>query len=742
MINKLGCKIVVFYCIMKKIFQLLVVLLLFMQPMTIFAKAKQLTSTITWELKKDGTLIISGTGKMPDMDRDKYPWAKKAQKITSVKIGEGITYISKSSFSNYRAEEKKSYQISTISLPSTLSEIAYEAFRANKINSLVIPNSVVKIDNYAFSNNMISVLYIPSSLKVISAGVFQYNTISSLTIPEGVVEVGSTAFKGNKLKVLSIPSSLTKIGYAAFANNNIASLEIPNNITELGAEAFAYCGIKSLTLHGKIKDIPAGAFKGNKITSLVISEGVTNVGDNAFQNCGITTLSLPSSLRTIGKYAFAENNITNVKIPEGVKKIGDYAFFKALPSYATLEVANSVKSIGDFAFGWNNSKYSFECKYFEGTILNLPSYITEDNCYEIGISSTAYRKYNPSDYDLFLIGNDYLFKKNDAASALNYFLKGTTARKYSENSTVRESCYLQAGKCYSSLGDLHNALKFYEKAQMFGIEEADGFITLIKYRIEKQVNDSLEAKYRDVVQEALRKNNHAQAFDYYVKLYKILRCKTEELHSIPKYFEDRKDYATAIKYFKEAYSVENNSLWVANHIAELYLITKNYEEAIKWGSIHAQTGDKEGQYKLGKIYEKAKNKNLAIFWYKKAAEQKHLKAEEALAHYGIYINTQHNTASSQQTTQTSSSQSKASSSNSQSNSYTPEYGLRDVWVQCWVCHGSGKCEHCNGNGQYISTRGDGSFNSLDKCQPCYGSGRCQMCNGTGGHYEKQSYQIR
>lgn len=728
---------------MKKIFQLLVVLLLFMQPMTIFAKAKQLTSTITWELKKDGTLIISGTGKMPDMDRDKYPWAKKAKKITSVKIGEGITYISKSSFSNYRAEEKKSYQITTISLPSTLSEIAYEAFRANKINSLVIPNSVVKIDNYAFSNNMISVLYIPSSLKVISAGVFQYNTISSLTIPEGVVEVGSTAFKGNKLKVLSIPSSLTKIGYAAFANNNIASLEIPNNITELGAEAFSYCGIKSLTLHGKIKDIPAGAFKGNKITSLVIPEGVTTVGDNAFQNCGITTLSLPSSLRTIGKYAFAENNITNVKIPEGVKEIGDYAFFKALPSYATLEVANSVKSIGDFAFGWEKGTRYLFGKYFEGTITNLPSFVTEENYYDIGISYTTYKEFNPTAYDMLEKGDKYYDLKN-YKDALKYYLKGITARneQRSDKSTSGQGfCALRAGWCYEELGELENALQMYEKAKELGDSHGQYWLSHIKDAIAQREKDVAEKKIRKAAQDEFNRGNYEASFKNYQELGKIGRAKIEDWYFIPEFFENKGDYANAIKYYKKVYDIrKTNSL--VEHIAQLYLKTNNYEGAIEWESILAQTGNKESQYRLGQIYAKAKNKNLAIFWYKKAAEQKHLKAEEALAHYGVYINNQQNTASSQQTTQTSSSQSKTSSSSSQSNTYTPEYGLRDVWVQCWVCHGSGKCSHCNGNGQYVSTRYDGSFNSLDKCQPCYGSGRCQMCNGTGGHYEKQSYQIR
>lgn len=74
--------------------------------------------------------------------------------------------------------------------------------------------------------------------------------------------------------------------------------------------------------------------------------------------------------------------------------------------------------------------------------------------------------------------------------------------------------------------------------------------------------------------------------------------------------------------------------------------------------------------------------------------------------------------------------------------YSPEYGQRDVWVQCAQCHGSGKCWSCQGDGWCVSTRSDGSYNSTYQCPICHGTGRCTTCYGTGGHYEKQQYQIR
>ena len=74
--------------------------------------------------------------------------------------------------------------------------------------------------------------------------------------------------------------------------------------------------------------------------------------------------------------------------------------------------------------------------------------------------------------------------------------------------------------------------------------------------------------------------------------------------------------------------------------------------------------------------------------------------------------------------------------------YTPEYGVRDVWVNCFDCHGTGQCSYCKGTGWYIYTNRHGEYIGSYKCTICLGSGRCTYCNGSGGHYEKQQYQIR
>lgn len=71
----------------------------------------------------------------------------------------------------------------------------------------------------------------------------------------------------------------------------------------------------------------------------------------------------------------------------------------------------------------------------------------------------------------------------------------------------------------------------------------------------------------------------------------------------------------------------------------------------------------------------------------------------------------------------------------------PIYETRQVWVDCYQCHGSGRCSACNGDGWDISTYSDGSFNTTYKCPVCYGNGTCQVCAGNRGHYEMQSVRV-
>ena len=85
-----------------------------------------LTDTISWTLYDNGTLVISGTGDMPDYwswmssDDDMVPW--HGETIKTITIEEGI-----SSIGNYSFEEL--YDLENVELPESLYKIGDGAFK-------------------------------------------------------------------------------------------------------------------------------------------------------------------------------------------------------------------------------------------------------------------------------------------------------------------------------------------------------------------------------------------------------------------------------------------------------------------------------------------------------------------------------------------------------------------------------------------------------------------------------------
>lgn len=656
---------------MKKLLSILTVFVLIAQIQPLHAKkVKQLTPTITWEIRGD-TLVISGTGDMPDIEAKKAPWFNKREKITSIIIGEGITRIGNENFSAHDSRRRwKVYSnLTSISLPSTLKEIGKSAFSRCRVDSLTLPEGIKKIEEHAFNNG------------------YQKN--------------------------INLPSSLTEIGRCAFFKNSLSHIIIP----------------------GSVKHIGESAFESNPGLYIELKEGVIEIGESAFSGCKIKDLSLPKTLKVIGRSAFycyyysSNPNLTELILPTGLERIGAYAFcgHRHLKS---ISIPSTVKSIGENAFLIRDNPYLSDW-YFEGTILNLPEWLTIEDCEIIGISRNSY--YEQSSEYYYYKGKEY-YDAKDYKTALTYFLKGTNALEYDSMHRFKGRCYYYAGLCYSSLNDSYKELEMMLNAAILG-EVSSEYVARVRAKIEREKISTL-----------LNSGEYDSAFKKYSEVYKTSKS-LSDLKAVPEYFEKKKDYSNAVKYYKKAYEIKSDSS-LANHIADIYFKQKDYTNAIEWYSIKAQAGDKETQYKLAQAYEKADNKNLAIFWYKKAAEQKHLKAEEALAHYGVYITYQPNTSTSSSASKTDSHTSSASSSSNTNDSksnkstYTPEYGFRDVWVQCPQCHGSGKCWSCHGNGWCVSTRYDGSYNSTYQCPICNGTGNCTTCFGTGGHYEKQQYQIR
>ena len=136
------------------------------------------------------------------------------------------------------------------------------------LTSLVIPDSVTNIGDYAFWNcRSLTNIVIPNSVTSIGDNAFEYCfSLSNLIIPDGVTSIGDGAFVGcTSLSSVVIPDSVSCIGNNAFWGcESLTDIVIPNSVTSIGESAFYGC---------------------SSLTEVVIPDSVTSIGDKAFRKC-------------------------------------------------------------------------------------------------------------------------------------------------------------------------------------------------------------------------------------------------------------------------------------------------------------------------------------------------------------------------------------------------------------------------------------------------------------------------
>ena len=202
----------------------------------------------TWELYKDGTLYIKGTGAMQD-----YNW-------------------------NYNETTK----IVTTGAP-------WHDSHSASVKKLVVEDGITSIGNEAFSD---------------------CESLVSAELAEGITSIGDGTFTACRdLEKINIPNSVTSIGYDAFYSCwALTSLELPSGLSKLESSAVSFTAIKELTVpHGvKVVDSYLAAYNDN-LTTVTLEEGVEEIWHRAFWGCEkLNNITIPRSVKKIEGEAFLE----------------------------------------------------------------------------------------------------------------------------------------------------------------------------------------------------------------------------------------------------------------------------------------------------------------------------------------------------------------------------------------------------------------------------------------------------
>ena len=190
-----------------------------------------------WKLNTRGTLTISGSGKMEDLYGETFVPSYYQSKVKKVVIQNGITRIGGAAF----------FELSNLKeavIPESVTEIGYQAFAFCGMSDIVIPASVITIEEGAFTSD---------NLKSISVNADNKSFTSVDDVLFSKDKTVLVAYPGGKAaESYSIPEGTQKIGIMAFEmQSNPESVIVPASVDYIGEQAFGWMGKKLKSIYFK-----------------------------------------------------------------------------------------------------------------------------------------------------------------------------------------------------------------------------------------------------------------------------------------------------------------------------------------------------------------------------------------------------------------------------------------------------------------------------------------------------------
>ena len=273
-----------------------------------------------------------------------------SKKIKSMIMPQTVTSVGEYAFG--------STSLSSVSFSRSLRSIGIYAFSVcTDLSSISLPDSLVTIGEYAFDGctNLSGTLRIPASLKTIRAAAF-YNCSGlsgDLIIPSSVDSIGGNSFYDcYKLTSVAINSSNTSIGDYAFNYcGSLTSVTLPNGLTKINKSVFASCWrLESINLPSTLKSIGDGAFGSTGLTTISFPPALISIGASSFAGTKLTSLVIPETLTNIGESAFSGcTSLNSIQFPPTFKLISN-SLFEGCSSLSTVNLPSSLETIGSAAF--------------------------------------------------------------------------------------------------------------------------------------------------------------------------------------------------------------------------------------------------------------------------------------------------------------------------------------------------------------------------------------------------------
>ncbi len=252
---------------------------------------------------------------------------------------------------------KTSLRRVTITSGTVIDEYAF--YNCSKLESVTMPDTIVKIGTYAFSGcSALTELTVPQSVTNIGLNAFTHcSALRKVTLPEGLSSIPAQAFMGcSSLSELTIPASVTNVGMQAFYGCN-RLVESVNNVSYVSTWAIG--------------------FKGNA-TELTLREGTVGIADETFKGSRLVTVTLSDTLKYIGHYAFEDcKNLETVVSSPVLEQIGFHSFSQCM-MLKTFSLPDTMDTVNADSF--------FGCTFF---LRKTPYHVTYADRWVVGCTNTT-----------------------------------------------------------------------------------------------------------------------------------------------------------------------------------------------------------------------------------------------------------------------------------------------------------------------------------------------------------------
>ena len=280
-----------------------------------------------------------------------------------------------------------------------------------KLREVVLPNTLTKIDDYAFYNcrrlrdiNLSQVEEIGKYAFYNCIGLRQLSLPNLLTLGRNAfAEDESLAYQKGGLESISMPIVQTIAEEAFNGCYRLVNVEMPL-ATEIARYAFSRCysltqmDLSNVTTIGDEAFYMENGYDGNgaMLTHVILSDELTSIPYNCFHNCPIQEVNFPEALQRIESGAFNAAVIQNVVLPEGIVYVGSGNFDYA----ATVTIPSSIAEFYPFSSNWqtiycyatdpnfNTTNYQYYTEVNSMTLyvpaVSLYAYQLHDNWYRFG----------------------------------------------------------------------------------------------------------------------------------------------------------------------------------------------------------------------------------------------------------------------------------------------------------------------------------------------------------------------